>query len=118
MEYCRLSKFWAISFWNPLISAQIVLFCTLFIGGFEHFLCTNQLNLPDLHIKVPAILLITFCGYFCSFCKLNSPKLLSQLKHEESELNSVLQIRNQRKEEQKTEEIGLLQNFAGLRKVS
>ena len=27
-----------------MISAQKVLFLTLFIVGFEHFLCTNQLN--------------------------------------------------------------------------
>ena len=27
-----------------VISAQKVLFLTLFIGGFEHFLCTNQRN--------------------------------------------------------------------------
>ena len=64
------------------------------------------------------MLLIVFCGYFCSFCKLNSPKLLSQLKNEEFELNLVLQIRNQRKEKQKIEEIGPLQNFAGLRNIS
>ena len=32
-----------------------------------------------------------------------SPKLFSQLKHEESELNSILKIRNQMKEEMKTE---------------
>ena len=34
------------------------------------------------------------------------PKLLSRSKHEESELNSVLKIKNQRKEEQKVEEKG------------
>ena len=27
-----------------VISAQKVLFCTLFIVDFEHFLCTNQRN--------------------------------------------------------------------------
>ena len=27
-----------------VISAQKVLFLTLFIAGFEHFLCTNQRN--------------------------------------------------------------------------
>ena len=32
------------------------------------FLCTNQRNYPNLHIKAPAILLIAFCGKFCSFC--------------------------------------------------
>ena len=47
---------------DALISAQKVLFCTLFIVGFEHFLCTNQCNQPNWHIKVPAILLIAFFG--------------------------------------------------------
>ena len=68
-----------------------------------------------MHMKVLVILLIAFCGYFYSFYKLNYPKLLSQLKHKESELKSVLQIKNHRKEEYKTGEIGQLQNFAGLR---
>ena len=54
-----------------VISVQIVLIWTLFIIGFEHFLCTNQLNRPNWHIKVPTLLLIAFCDYFYSFCKLN-----------------------------------------------
>ena len=34
-EMCRL---------GGVIITQIVLFCTLFITGFEHFLCSNQPN--------------------------------------------------------------------------
>ena len=45
-----------------VISAQKVLFLTLFIEGFEHFLYTNQRNLPNWHTKVSSILLIVFCG--------------------------------------------------------
>ena len=44
------------------------------------------------------------------------PKLLSRSKHEESELNSVLQIRNQRKEEQKVEEKGKQLKFGRIAK--
>ena len=47
------------------------------------------------------MLLIAFCGKFCSFYKLFVPKLLSQSKHEEFESNSALQIRDQK--ERRTE---------------
>ena len=42
------------------------------------------------------MLLITFCGKFCSFCKLFMPKLLIQSKHEEFESNSAFQISDQK----------------------
>ena len=45
-----------------------------------------------------------FCGYFCSFCKLIRTKLLSQVKHKESKLNSKLTIEVGRKLEQQTKE--------------
>ena len=41
------------------------------------------------------MLLIAFCGKFCSFYKLFMPKLLSQSKHKEFKQNSALQIRDQ-----------------------
>ena len=59
-------------------------------------MCTNHSNQPDLHIKVPAILLIAFCAKFYSFYELIVPKLLSRSKHEEFESNSALQIRDQK----------------------
>ena len=43
-------------------------------------------------------------------------KLLSRSKHEESELNLVLQIRNQRKEKQKVEEKGMQLKFGRIAK--
>ena len=42
------------------------------------------------------MLLIAFCGKFCSFYKLLMPKLLSQSKHKELEPNPALQIRDQK----------------------
>ena len=49
------------------------------------------------------ILLIVFCGYFCSFCKLIIPKFSSQFKHEESKLDSKLTTEFGRKLEPQTE---------------
>ena len=46
------------------------------------------------------------------------PKLLSRFKHEEFELNSVLQIKNQRKKEQKVEEKGAQLKFGRIAKFS
>ena len=45
-------------------------------------------------IKVPVILLIAFCGKFCSFCMRFMPKLLSRSKREEFDSNSALQMRD------------------------
>ena len=71
------------------------------------------------------MLLIVFCGYFCSSCKLIKPKLLSQSKHEKSKPNSKLTTEVERKLEPHTEEkwstaeilqvvnFRNLQNFAG-----
>ena len=73
-----------------VIITQIVLFCTLVITGFEHSLHNNQPNYPDWHVKVIAILLISFCGKFCSFYEPVMPKLPRQLNHRESKLNSEL----------------------------
>ena len=63
------------------------------------------------------MLLIAFCGNFCSFCKANHAKVFelarSQQIQANTKLNSELQVRSQRKVEQKAEERGTLQNFAG-----
>ena len=67
-------------------------------------MCTNCYNEPNLHIKVPIILLIAFCGKFCSFCNLIMPKLLSRSKHEEFKSNSTLQIKDQNDRRAKCEE--------------
>ena len=56
-----------------VITTQIVLFYTLINTGFKHFFGINQPIEPDWHIKVLALLLFTFCGKFCSFCKLLLP---------------------------------------------
>ena len=45
-------------------------------------------------------------------------KLFSRSKHEESELNSVLKIRNQRKDEHKVEEKGTQLKFGRIDKFS
>ena len=67
-------------------------------------MCTNHSNLPNLHIKVPTILLIAFCGKFCNFCKIIMPKLLSRSKQEEFKSNSALQIKDQKERRAKCEE--------------
>ena len=69
------------------------IFFTLVITGFEHSLRNNQLNYPDWYVKVLAILLIAFCGKFCSFYELVMPKVPRELNHVESKLNSELYVR-------------------------
>ena len=49
---------------SVLITTQIVLFHTLNTPGFEHFLCNNQLNWPNWHVKDLAMLLINFIAVF------------------------------------------------------
>ena len=50
-----------------LITTQIVMFHTLNTLGFEHFLRSNQPNLPSWHVKDLAMLLIKFYGKFGCF---------------------------------------------------
>ena len=76
--------------YRHVIITQIMLFCTLVITSFEQSLHNNHLNYPDWHVKVLAILLIAFCGKFCSFYELVMPKLPRQINHQESKLNSEL----------------------------
>ena len=63
------------------------------------------------------MLLIAFCGKFCSFYKLFMPKLLSQSKHEEFESNSVLKIRDQKERRaENAKELELQEKFCSLQK--
>ena len=66
---------------HPVYYKFLITFCVII-----------NLNNLGLHVKVLAILLIAFCGKFGSFYKLIMPKLLSQLNHGESKLNSELKI--------------------------
>ena len=85
---CRLGR---------VITTHIVLFHTLNTTSFEHFLRSNKLNYPSLHVKDLAMLLIKFYGEFCSFHRPVMPSLESQLNHGEFKSKSELQIKSWKK---------------------
>ena len=74
-----------------VITTQIVLFHTLNTSGFEHFLRSNQPDLPSWHVKDLTMLLINFYSSLCSFQRLYILKIRIQLDHEEINWNSELE---------------------------